>query len=451
LGNSSKDVDLVVPEGAIPVARQLADATSGAFYVLDRDTDAARIVYPQLAGFVVDVAAMRGPDIVADLRLRDFTINAMAIDVRELMDPKAPILDPCNGREDLSKGILRATHAQAFLRDPARLLRAVRFAAQLGLAIEPETQRWIERDAGLLGQPSAERITQELALIMAAHGGADHLRKLDDLALLQPILPEVAAMKGVTQPSPHMHDVFEHTLVTVAQAERLASLMPGSLGADESEYLSPFDEPLQAHFGKVECAGRSRSTLFKFAAMLHDAGKPAARRVDQSGCISTLGHEGRGEQIAREVMTRLRFSSQETKVVTATVRHHMQPGRLLKRPSITSRDVYRFFRDTGDAGIDVLILALADQLAIRGETLEREHWRDYLQLASTMLDHYFLRPSEAVDPPRLISGKDVMSTLHLEPGPQVGRALEAVREAQAAGLVHTRADALAFLARITED
>jgi hypothetical protein len=138
-------------------------------------------------------------------------------------------------------------------------------------------------------------------------------------------------------------------------------------------------------------------------------------------------------------------------MVGTTVRHHMRPGWLLKVPPITPRAVYRFFRDTGEAGIDVVILALADQLATRGEMLERGHWRDYLQLAVLMLDHYFRKPDEAVDPPRLISGRDVMGALHLEPGPRVGCVLEAVREAQAEGLVHTRADALAFLERYAED
>jgi poly(A) polymerase len=451
LGRQGKDVDLVVPAGAIPLARDLADATAGAFYVLDRDTDAARIVYAEPVEWIVDVAAMRAPDILGDLRLRDFTINAMAIDVRDLMDPDPPVLDPCNGRDDLRAGTLRATAADAFQRDPVRLLRGVRFAASLGLAIEPNTERWILRDADLIAQPSAERIRQELALIMGTEGAADHLRQMDELGLLRPLLPEVAALKGVAQSLPHVHDVFEHTLVTVAQAERLVGPVPARLGPDEAEFLSPFADRLQAHFAQIACEGRARSTLLKFAALLHDVGKPATRSVEEDGRIRATGHEAVGQQVAKDVLTRLRFCTQEIRLVSTIVSHHMRLGWLLKAPPTTGRAVYRFFRDTGDAGIDVVILALADQLATRGETLEREHWRDYLELARLMLDHYFDRPAVAVAPRHLISGEDVMSTLGLEPGPRVGRLLEEVREAQAAGVVQTREDALCFLRRRAED
>jgi poly(A) polymerase len=450
LGRQSKDMDLVVPEGAISFARSLADGTAGAFYVLDRDTDAARIVYSEPVEWTVDVAALRAPDIVSDLRLRDFTINAMAIDVRDLMAPDPPILDPCNGRDDLRAGTLRATSGDAFRRDPVRLLRAVRFVAVLDLKIEPDTQSWMLRDSTLLPQASAERVRQELALIMAADSVADHLRQLDRLGLLQPILPEVAALKGVSQSPPHVYDVFEHMLVTVSQAERLAGLCLAALDPDEAEYLGPFAKAVQAHFAQILCEGRRRATLLKIAAMLHDVGKPATRQVDEHGRIRATGHEALGQLMTKEALRRLRFCSQEIRLVSTIVSHHMRPGWLLKAPPVTPRAVYRFFRDTGDAGVDVVILALADQLATRGETLEREHWRDYLRLAALMLDHYFNRPSQAVNPRQLISGDDVMTALHLEPGPEIGRLLEAVREAQASGVVHTREDALAFLQRHIE-
>lgn len=451
LGRPSKDVDLAVPGEAISLARELADATHGAFYVLDHDMDAARIVYAEPVAWTVDVAALRASDIVSDLRLRDFTINAMAIDIHHLLDAEPPIVDPCNGQADLRSGILRATSADAFQRDPVRLLRAVRFAATLGLTIEPNTASWIVRDAALISQPSAERIRQELALIVAADGAADHLRKLDELDLLRPVLPEVVALKGVSQSPPHVYDVFEHTLVSVAQAERLARLSSDTLGPEETRFLSPFADALRSHFAQIICEGRTRTTLLKFAAILHDVGKPATRHIDGDGRIRVTGHEAVGQQVAKRVLGRLRFCSQEIRLVSTIVSQHMRPGWLLKTPSVTPQAVYRFFRDTGDAGVDVVILALADQLATRGNTLDRGHWRDYLGLAELMLDHYFNKPRQAVDPPHLISGQDVMTVLHLEPGPEVGRVLEAVREAQAAGVVQTYEDALRFLKRYTEE
>jgi poly(A) polymerase/tRNA nucleotidyltransferase (CCA-adding enzyme) len=145
------------------------------------------------------------------------------------------------------------------------------------------------------------------------------------------------------------------------------------------------------------------------------------------------------------VLARLRFSTAEIRLLTKIVANHMRPGWLLKSREVTRKAIYRFFRDTADAGVDVVILALADQLATRGRTLEMEHWRDYLRLAQLLFEHYFCRPAELVNPPHLVSGEDVKALLGLVAGPEVGRLLEAVREAQADGMVRTREEAFRFL------
>jgi poly(A) polymerase len=441
----AKDLDVTVPSGAIKLARRLADHTGGAFYVLDRETDAARIIYSVPVHLTVDVAALRGPDIDADLRARDFTVNAMAIDLQECFSLQPMVLDPCAGRQDLKDGVLRATGESAFQQDPVRLIRAVRFWAMLGLRIEPQTVRWIRRDAALINQPSAERVRQELALIMAEGKASEHLRFMDRLGLLCHVLPEVVQLKGVEQSAPHIYDVFEHTLVSVAQTERLGQLLKQETDPDVKELLEPFADELHAHLDRIVAEGRTRLTLLKLAALLHDTGKPSARSVEQDGRIRFFGHERNGAQIAVEVMRRLRFSAKETQLVGTMVQHHMRPGWLLQSAPVTRRAVYRFFRDTGDAGVEVILLALADQLATRGQILDRDHWRDYLILAAGMLDHYFRRPSESVSPPTLISGSEVMAVLGLSPGPRIGELLEAVREAQAEGTVRTEEDAMAFL------
>jgi len=450
LQRSSSDLDLAVAGAAIPLARRIADRTGGAFYVLDERLDAARIVYRRPTGVTVDIARMRGPDIATDLGARDFSINAMAVNVRGWDESQPGVLDPCGGRGDLEAGILRATSDGAFQSDPLRMMRAVRFMATLGFRLESQTESWIRRDAHLITDPSPERVRYELALILASRGAAAHLRRLDDLGLMRGILPEVVALKGVTQSAPHVHDVYEHTLATVAQAERLSTFPDAQLGPDEAQFLGPFAADLDAHFHKAISENRTRAMLLKFAALLHDVGKPQTRTVEPGGRTRFIGHERVSADTSAGVLTRLRFTTQEIRLVSATVTHHMRPGLLLKEPSVTPRAIYRFFRATGDVGIDVLILALADQLATRGETLRRDHWPDYLGLVRGMLDHYFRRPHEVVAPPRLVSGRDAMALLGLGPGPRVGELLEAVREAQAEGQVLTREQAMNFLRRFSE-
>jgi putative nucleotidyltransferase with HDIG domain len=445
LGWAGKDADFTVAEKAIPLTRRIANATGGAFYVLDEETDAARIVYRE-PEFVVDLAGLRGADIQADLRARDFTVNAMAVDVRDCERPDPPVLDPCAGWRDLVVDILRATNEGAFRQDPVRLLRAVRFEVTLSLQVEPETESWIRRDAPLLARPAAERIRQELVPIVAAPGAADHLRRLDELGLLGVILPEMVALKGVAQPPDHhVYDVYEHTLATVAEVERLTAFSETHFSPEETPILGPFAADLAAHFALVLCEDRTRATLLRFAAMLHDVGKPHNRTVKESGRIHFYGHEGVSAEMTRAILGRLRFSAQEMQWVGVVVAGHMRPGFLIKDAPVTKRAMYRFFRDTGDAAVDVLILSLADHLAARGSTLPADDWRQHLEFTQTMLEHYFRTPQVVASPPQLVTGRDVMSVLGVPPGPQVGQLLEAVREAQAEGQVRTREEALEFL------
>ena len=167
--------------------------------------------------------------------------------------------------------------------------------------------------------------------------------------------------------------------------------------------------------------------------------------MKESGRISFYGHEGVSAEVARAILGRLRFSAQEIQLVGAVVAGHMRPGFLIKDAPVTRRAMYRFFRATGDAAVDVLILSLADHLAARGPTLLADDWRQHLEFTQMMLEHYFRTPQEVASPPQLVTGRDVMSLLGLSPGPQVGQLLEAVREAQAEGQVRTRDEALAFL------
>jgi len=445
LKQPGRDVDFAVDGAAVPLARRVADDTGGAFYVLDEQTDAARIVYPRPHDLTVDFAAMRGVDVIADLRARDFTINAMAVDVREWYEPEPQILDPCRGRGDLEARILRATSEHAFQQDPVRLLRALRFVATLNLSIEPHTESWIRRDAPLVTQPSAERIRQELALMVASPGAADHLRHMDDLGLMRGVIPELASLKGLPQPDSRAADVYEHTLATIAEVERLSAFPDAQLGPDEAHSLGPFAADLAAHFSETICEKRRRSTLLKFAAMLHGAGRSETSTGEADGGARFLGYERLSAEIATQVLTRLRFAAREIRLVSTVVAQHTRPGLLVQGPPVTGKHIYRFFRDTGDAGIDVLILSLAGYRAAQGAASLEDHWRRHLELTSLMLDNYFRKAHVAVAPSPLVSGRDVMTLLGLQPGPEVGRLLEEVREAQAEGQVRTTKEALEFL------
>ncbi len=167
--------------------------------------------------------------------------------------------------------------------------------------------------------------------------------------------------------------------------------------------------------------------------------------MEEEGRIRFLGHERDGAKLAARALRRLRFSKDEVRLGETIVRHHMRPLLLADQKNVSSRAVYRFFRDTHDAGVDVLLHALADHRATYGPEVEDESWPRLVALAARMLADYWQRSSERVAPPPLVSGRDLLREFELQPGPRIGELLEAVREAQVTGEVATREEALAFV------
>jgi poly(A) polymerase len=157
-----------------------------------------------------------------------------------------------------------------------------------------------------------------------------------------------------------------------------------------------------------------------------------------------LGHAREGADIVSDIMGRLRFSAREQAMVGKMVAHHLRPGQMVGEGLPTRRAIYRYFRDTGDAGIDTIFLNLADHLAARGPQLDVEEWREHAQQMAYVMEERF-REEGVVLPPRLIDGHDLIDIMGLIPGPKIGGLLEAVREAQAAGEVATREEALSYV------
>ncbi|MBT9149698.1 MAG: Poly(A) polymerase I [Dehalococcoidia bacterium] len=372
------------------------------------------------------------------------------------------LIDPLGGLSDLERGLIRATTNSAFIDDPGRLLRAFRLAAELDFSIDSETEAIIERDRELLNGVSGERVRDELGRILETARAADSLRYLDRLGLLDLILPELAASKGVQQPKEHYWNVFDHSLEAVAAVERLLADLTreGDLlsrvnsrgegtGTPDSRFQTPdsISLDLAEHFGEEVAGGRTRRGLIKLAALLHDVAKPQTRRIDKTGRMRFLGHAQQGADIADSIMERLRFSSREKRMVTRMIEHHLRPGHLTNCNEMpTRRAIYRYFRDTADVGIDTLFLSLADHLGSRGPILDMKDWQEHVEVTRYMLARWF-EEETTLSPPKLINGHDLINEFGLAPGPRIGALLEAVRETQASGEIVTREDALGFVRR----
>jgi len=431
LRRASADVDIAVPSGAITLARRSAERLGGTCVVLDAERGAARVVAG--AGLVLDVTDFRAPTLEADLAARDFTVNALAVTLGLLVARgRARIVDPTGGLADLQARRLRPAGRGVLEEDPLRTLRAVRLEATLGLRLTPSAARAVRRAAPGLARVAAERVRDELLMLLALPDTARALRRADALGVLGVVLPEVEAMRATPQPPPHRFDVLEHSLRAVAGCDRLLA----RLGA-----LAPFGEELAAHLAEPLGGGARRDAALRLAALLHDVSKPETRRRI-GGRVRFFEHDVIGARRVREIGERLRLPERLTAVVERVVRHHLRPMHLGHADAITPRARYRFYRDLREDTRDLLLLVLADAAAVTGAS-PLTTWRRAGLIRDLVAG--WREQHQAERRPPLLRGEDVMARFSLEPGPRVGWFLSQAREAQDLGRVHSREEALAYL------
>lgn len=467
LGRATHDLDVIVPTGGVALARAIAAAFGGASFVLDAERDVGRAILRDEAGdaLEVDVARLRVPELQDDLSLRDFTVNAMAQPITP--DGAADIVDPFGGRHDLARKLIRAVTESALRDDPLRSLRAVRQAVELGFRIEDATFSLIRRDAALLAGVAGERVRDELMRIVAAPAAWQHVRLLADLGLLASALPEADALIGVSQTAPHYQDAFDHTRAVMAHLEGLYALLwpeawtipaavPGdaTVIADESRWadvaalLAPTRDDLRQHLMQPLAAGRLRRDWLMWAALAHDWGKPAMRSLDGDGNVHFYEHDHWGAVLVQHRGGVLKLAADEIAYLTQLVHEHMRPTLLAHDANgqLTRRAIYRYYLALGDAGPECSLLSLADSMATRAGRPDADAWQRRRAVTETLLRAYFRERPQLIEPPPLLNGRQLMAEFGLASGPQIGRLLDGLREAQAAGEVTTPAAARAWLA-----
>ena len=338
----------------------------------------------------------RRPDVVKygtakeDVRRRDFTVNGL------FYDPVADkIIDHVGGVKDIRRKIIRAIGdpEDRFAEDKLRLLRAVRFANRLGFTIEPRTAAAVKKHAADIRRVSAERVRDELAGILTGPAPGAGVRLLDEMGLLKFVLSEVKAMQGVAQP-PEFHpegDVYIHTLLMLDMLRRPALALA-------------------------------------LAALLHDVGKPKTFVVAER--IRFDRHTVVGEEMAREILTRLRFPTETVKLVAALVREHL---RFMDAPKMKESTLKRFLRQER---FDLhLALHRLDCAASHNDLSTWRLCRAKLRTLEKAGAEQSLRPAP------LLNGRDLIA-LGLAPGPLFKKILTAVEDAQLEGRVRDRDQAL---------
>jgi tRNA nucleotidyltransferase/poly(A) polymerase len=460
------DIDLIVERDALAVARRAADRCGWAYYPLDPVREVARLVFTaSTPALVCDISTLRGGSIEADLLTRDFTVNAIAVAWRN--GPVGALIDPTGGLPDIDAQVLRRVTPGCLAEDPVRVLRAARLAVQLGFTIEEQTSVQMMRMGDTLRLVSPERIRDELWKIVTGAEPAAGIQLLQRYGLLRTALPEVADLEEVAQSAPHVFPVLRHTLEVVRHAQNMRQWLKGEPVADDhpgttqwQAALAPLRFRLREHFVREVAGERLRADWLPWYALFHDVGKAVTRTEETSASGDVryrfFGHEDIGARLAAERLETLRFSRFEIDLVGTVVEAHMRPHHLhdaFPDAPISRRACFRFFRDVDArhhtllAGVDTVLLAIADYLAISGATLPWD-WDAYLAHAVQLLTYAFDVGGlqQAAQP--IIDGHTLMHYFSLTPGRQVGALLSSIQEAQAAGDVASPQEALALAATL---
>lgn len=429
LGVTSNDYDFVVSGDVVAFSQAVVATLNGRLIILDQETQTTRIISSSLPTSSIDISPLKGTNIIQDLQLRDITINALAIN---LSQPDS-IIDPLNGLDDLKQKRIQLIGRHSIIDDPLRMIRVVRFSAELEFAITPESIAIIKELSHLISTVAIERIIYELFLIMGVECAYPYIVLLDDLRLLEEIIPEIIAAKDAPQNEFHHLDVWNHSMQTLFWLEDICHKLP--------ELFPRWHHHVQEYL-QEEISGTSRYCLLKLASILHDIGKPACVSME-NGRLRFFGHELKGEDMAEVIGIRLKLSTRQTEMLKNMVVYHMRPGHLSENETVTDRAVYRFFKATQQDGIAVLLLSLADRYAAMGPaSSEKERKKHYEVVCYLMEKFYSFQPS--VNPPRLINGHDLMKYLCLPPSPLIGRLLQAVEEGIAEGRITDRMAALEY-------
>ena len=434
---NNPDFDFCLIRGSINFGRKLAKQLRAGFVVLDEEHAACRLV-KKIEGkvYTFDFTDFRAKTLGKDLLHRDFTINSMAVELKDVFsgqDLNALIIDPYSGREDLKRKIIRVCGKNSFKEDPLRILRAFSFSCMLKFNLDKETLCLAKKEKHLISTVSSERIREELFKIFDSLTAHTSLAILDKLKILEIIFPEIKPMRRIGQGPYHHLDVWQHTLETLNQFELLLHYFKQDL--EISQYM---DEELSSL--------RKRSSLIKLACILHDVGKPKSLRREK-GKIIFHGHERIGLGLTRVISRRLKLANDETRSLERIVLWHLRPGYLANNGRPTERAIFRYFRDTGNDALAVLLLSLADQRATKGPLTTAVSRLRHEKTVKSLIRRLLKQKNEK-KLVRFLNGNEIMRKFKLPPSPLIGQVLGDLEEAQAIGKVKNKKEALKLAASI---
>ena len=405
LNQSITDFDFALADDAIAFAKAFADKIGAAFVKLEEQPPTARIVIRETR-LTLDFAGFRAETLEADLRLRDLTINAMALDLSSLLTkPEVNLIDPCNGFADFKRLTLRFPSEGVVIDDPLRLLRVYRFSAQLGFEIPEATINLIRRHRSRLPQVSPERIRDELIKILNVENATVYLRRMDETRLLSQILPEIEKVRGLYQ------DALDRSLRALEMFE--AKPMPDT--------LQPYQPQIESYLHEQLTHDLPRRQILKLALLLRNS----------------------GTETAVQATNRLRLGRKATQLMRCLVQIRLHLMDLIDaNGQIERRLIIRFLRHAEDDWLGILLISYANIRASE-KNIRRINAPPTVEAPLKQIaDFYYNEFSPMMEGGRLITGDDILQTFGMIPGVKIGRVLQHIEDLQLEGEIQTPEEAL---------
>ncbi len=441
------DIDLLVTCDPRETAKKLAERIGGSYFefekkgLLRRPTIATVVLRLPPYKYRFDFAQIKGKDIekalVEDLLSRDFSANAMAVSIDDLLSIGAKqtiIYDPAHGIEDLEQGLLRPISFKNLEEDPVRIIRGFRLAVEKRLSLTEDFYEFVERKRHLIKKAPVERISLELFKILRHKESHRILKDLYKHGVLQMLFPDTERWKEVKdQGEHHIYPLEEHVFKVVEALERVI---------EERDVYLPAE--LLEDFGKMEVLGEfSDIELLKLSALFHDIAKPHTFEI-RDGKVTFYGHDKLGAKIVQEYGKIYKWGESATKFVSRLVEEHLRPFYLresLFKSQLTDRGRANFWRECQDIASHLFLHAIADAI---GSGDEEEEIGKLLKTIHDLISYKREKLSKVPTKP-LLNGNEIMQILGIGPGPLVGEIKKALEKAQLEGRVSTREEAVEFI------
>jgi tRNA nucleotidyltransferase/poly(A) polymerase len=447
------DIDFAVKGNVRKIARLFADNINAPFFMLNESFDTARVVWTidENTKIFIDLVGLRGSSIEADLKARDFTINALAIDIK---NPNQ-IIDPNGGLQDIQSKLIRSCSDITFKDDPLRILRAVRQSVIFGYRIENQTLTQLKNSVGAIRSVSDERLRDELFKLFEMENPVVALVLLKQLGIVPQIFHEIKDLLFYQSPTMPPESVWEHTISAIKNMSLLFNVLVGEYTADGARELQSgkavlklgrFRESLENYFQESISGERSVRSLLFFCAFFHDVGKRQSERKREDGSISFRGHNSFSLDLFEKTAIRLALSNLEIKWAGLVINNHMEIHQAAKDPGdVDSRWLYRFIKSNQDSGIGLVFFSLADCLAHQYELGFEDRYEKELNISRKIYDAYFGEDDRLRNPPKYLDGKEIMSLTQLDAGPKLGQLIRQLEEETAIGKLNSIQEAIAYV------